>query len=133
MAAVGRPVHGVNLSKVTLQCPARLHANSRKGIGLVLRNLTDCGEEVSVSFQFIVINSPSQSPLLRVVHRGEKILGNEVQGTITESPWENRTRGVGQFILAAPDLVLQTLSFAPGRSDLGLHLFARHIGCHFAG
>lgn len=43
-----------------------------------------------------------------------------------------RTRGVGQLILAAPDLVLQTLSLAPGRGNLGLHLFARHIGCHFA-
>lgn len=45
---------------------------------------------------------------------------------------EYRTRGVRQLILAAPDLVLQTLSLAPGRGNLGLHLFARHIGCHFA-
>jgi hypothetical protein len=72
MPAVGRPVHGVNFSKVALQCPARLHANSRKGIGLVLRNLADCGEEVSISLQFMVINSPPPSPLLRVVHRGRE-------------------------------------------------------------
>jgi hypothetical protein len=118
-------VHGVNLSKVTLQRPARLHANSREGIGLALRNLADCGEEVSNSFQFIVINSPS----IEVRKFSDLRFGR----TISESPWENRTRGVGQLILAAPDLVLQTLSFAPSRSDLGLHLFARHIGCHFAG
>lgn len=47
--------------------------------------------------------------------------------------WGSRTRSVGQFILATLDLVLQTLSFAPGRSDLGLHLFACHVGCHNAG
>jgi hypothetical protein len=47
--------------------------------------------------------------------------------------WESRTGGVGQFILPALDLVLQTLSFAPSRSDLGLHLFACHFGCHNAG
>jgi hypothetical protein len=46
--------------------------------------------------------------------------------------WEDRTGRVGQFILATLDLVLQTLSFAPGRSNLGLHLFAGHVG-HFAG
>jgi hypothetical protein len=46
--------------------------------------------------------------------------------------WEDHTGGIGQFILATLDLVLQTLSFAPGRSNLGLHLFAGHIG-HFAG
>lgn len=46
---------------------------------------------------------------------------------------EVRTGGVGQFILATLNLVLQTLSFAPGRGDLGLHLFACHIGSHYAG
>lgn len=44
-----------------------------------------------------------------------------------------RTGGIGQFILATLDLVLQTLSFAPGRGNLGLHLFACHIGSHNAG
>lgn len=43
-----------------------------------------------------------------------------------------RTGGIGQLILSALDLVLQPLSFAPSRSDLGLHLFAAHIG-HFIG
>lgn len=43
MAAVGGPVHGVDLRKVALECSARLHANSWESIGLVLRNLTDYG------------------------------------------------------------------------------------------
>lgn len=42
----------------------------------------------------------------------------------------SRTGGIGQLILSALDLVLQPLGFAPSRSDLGLHLFAAHIG-HF--
>lgn len=40
MTAVRRPVHGVNLSKVTLQRAAWLHADSREGFGLVLRDLS---------------------------------------------------------------------------------------------
>lgn len=40
----------------------------------------------------------------------------------------SRTRGVGQLILSALDLVLQTLSLASGGRDLGLHLFAAHVG-----
>lgn len=40
----------------------------------------------------------------------------------------SRTRGVGQFILSALNLVLQALSLAPGGRDLGLHLFAAHVG-----
>lgn len=40
----------------------------------------------------------------------------------------DRTGGIGQLILSALDLVLQTLSFAPGGSDLGLHLLATHFG-----
>lgn len=47
MAAVGRPVHGVDLRKVALECSAWLHANSWESIGLVLRNLTDYGQGVS--------------------------------------------------------------------------------------
>lgn len=38
------------------------------------------------------------------------------------------TGGIGQLILSALDLVLQTLSFAPGSSDLSLHLFTAHVG-----
>lgn len=45
--------------------------------------------------------------------------------------WGSRTGGVGQFILATLDLVLQTLGLAPGGGNLGLHLFAGHVGCHF--
>jgi hypothetical protein len=40
----------------------------------------------------------------------------------------NRTGGISQLILSALDLVLQTLSFAPGGGNLGLHLLAAHIG-----
>lgn len=47
MAAVGGPVHGVDLRKVALECSARLHANSWESIGLVLCNLTDYGQGVS--------------------------------------------------------------------------------------
>lgn len=39
-----------------------------------------------------------------------------------------RTGGVCQFILSALYLVLELFSFAPGRGDFGLHLFAAHIG-----
>ena len=40
----------------------------------------------------------------------------------------NRTGSVCQFILSALYLVLELFSFAPGRGDFGLHLFAAHIG-----
>lgn len=42
----------------------------------------------------------------------------------------NRTGGICELILSALDLILETFSFAPGRGDLRLHLFAAHIGCH---
>ena len=42
MAAVGGPVHGVNLGQVSLERAAWLHPNTRQSLGLVLCNLADC-------------------------------------------------------------------------------------------
>lgn len=42
VAAVSRPVHGVNLSQMALECPAWLHPDPGQSLGLVLCNLTDC-------------------------------------------------------------------------------------------
>jgi hypothetical protein len=42
MATVGRPVHGVNLGQMAFECSPGLHANTRQGVGLVLRNFADC-------------------------------------------------------------------------------------------
>ena len=54
VAAVGRPVHGVDLGKMALQRPARFHANSGESIGLALRNLANCRHKVSTGSRMTV-------------------------------------------------------------------------------
>lgn len=56
VAAVGRPVHGVDLRKMALQRPARFHANSGEGVGLVLRDPANCRQEVSTASRGNPIN-----------------------------------------------------------------------------
>lgn len=63
MTAVRRPVHGVDLSKVTLQRAAWLHADSREGFGLVLRDLSHYKRDVSIVL--LKSHNFNQSPHLR--------------------------------------------------------------------
>lgn len=49
VTAVSRPVHGVNLGQMALECPAWLHPDPGQSLGLVLCNLTDCTDERNAS------------------------------------------------------------------------------------
>lgn len=116
MATVGRPVHSVNLGQMTLQRPPGLHSDPRQRVGLVLRDLANCfNEEIPRLADWNEDHGPSESQGARI-------------GSQKGMEWH--TGGIGKLILSALDLVLQTFSLAPGGGDLGLHLFAAHIGCH---
>lgn len=119
MAAIGRPVHGVNLCEVTLQRPARLHANSREGIGLVLRDLADCGEGGQ---QLIPIHrnlfAHYASPE-KVVHQEKK---NDI-GFEDESGQSNGGKIVRE-VSASSSLRRLILSFKPSASRLAAVILA---------
>jgi hypothetical protein len=42
MSSVGRPVHGVDLGKMALECALGLHGKARQGLDAVAGDIADC-------------------------------------------------------------------------------------------
>ena len=113
MTSVGRPVHSVDFGEMALERPTGLHSDARQSVSLVLRDLADWTADVSIS-------DSTKAPIV-----------GGCSSLAVETGFH--TSGIGQLILSALDPIFQAFSFAPGRGNLGLHLFAAHIGCHLDG
>lgn len=48
VSAVGRPVHGVDLCKMTLERALRLHCEAWQGLDTVAGNIADCSQLLAV-------------------------------------------------------------------------------------
>ena len=99
MSSVRRPVHSVNLCKVTFQSSFCLDAYSRDGLGLLLCDVAHCCEDT-------ISSSLLESLYFRLAEQNLLLTGC-----------------VSKLFLPALDSVLQCLRIASRRRNLLLHLF----------
>lgn len=112
MSPVGRPVHGIDLGQMALQCLLRLHQ-------LVLWDLlvsllgdgSDCAALSVSKTRYIGIRGMNATALINHT-----------------TSWQRRhTRCIGELILLPLNLVLQGLSLATRLLDAGLHGLGRDL------